>query len=99
MNAQLTALPDIAPDITACPEDISVVAKFGESFAEVTWEEPQPLLDDVFLVYQSHVPGDIPIGRTNVTYTFRSLTGVDTSCTFRIDVLIGKQRERANVLL
>ncbi|XP_070567259.1 hyalin-like [Ptychodera flava] len=77
---------DDTPTIV-CPENIVTSTDPGAATALVTWSSSAIDLETNETVVYSHVNGsDFNIGRTNVSFTFTTLSGTDIICYFTVTV-------------
>jgi gliding motility-associated-like protein len=85
-----------APEVIACPSDISVYANDQEE-AIVTWKDPEgSVLCGGLVVTKSHEPGStFFIGTTSVVYDFKDGSGNTSTCTF--NVLVLEQEAQLNI--
>jgi len=82
------------PLISDCPGDVTVVAPFGETSAEVDWDAPtaEDLGSGIQTFTSTHHPGDtFEVGTTEVIYTALDNAGNVATCSF--DVTVGTIEE------
>ncbi|XP_041369837.1 deleted in malignant brain tumors 1 protein-like [Gigantopelta aegis] len=81
-----------APTLT-CPQDISVTAPRGQSLATITWNNPQPVDNTgqkVTIVQNMRSPANLAEGQYGVTITATDVSGLITTCSFKITVKVLK---------
>ncbi|SFT63392.1 gliding motility-associated C-terminal domain-containing protein [Lishizhenia tianjinensis] len=78
-----------APQISACPGNITVNADSTICGAEVTWVLPVALDNCAGVTLTSNYnSGDVfPVGTTTVTYTATDVTGLTATCSFNVTVV------------
>ncbi|KAJ8036101.1 Hyalin [Holothuria leucospilota] len=77
------------PEINDCPLQVTEVVELGTAFLPVNWTVPYAIdiSNNVTLVSYTHTPGDLFfIGKTDVTYLFKDISGNEADCTFQVIV-------------
>ena len=80
------------PSIVDCPSDILIKIE-GELSTPVLWKEPsaKDTSDNVTLLVKTHRPGQrFGIGSNFVTYIFADPSNNMASCTFTVEVSLGR---------
>ena len=89
-----SSVPDtLAPVISNCPDDITVVAPVGETTVAVFWDPPTAVDDSGIYpaIFASSNPGDVfRRGDMEVIYLFLDGTFNRATCRFIVTVTIGK---------
>ncbi|TNF32447.1 MAG: HYR domain-containing protein, partial [Bacteroidetes bacterium] len=86
--AVLTIVDTVAPAITGCPADITVVPESSDCSPMVVWTEPAAADNCSATMSSNFTSGDdFPVGSTTVTYTAIDPSGNTTTCTFIVTVV------------
>ena len=83
----------VPPFIVGCPADITVTSPAGQMMAVVTWTPPSAVDDSgvIAAMFNNFNPGDVfPLGTNEVIYTWVDPSGNVASCTFSVNVVLGK---------
>ena len=87
--------PDTRPPvITGCPDNIMVIAAFGETSAAVSWIPPTAVDNSGVAprIFNNFNPGDVfPQGNTEVLYAFVDEALNSETCRFMVTVTAGEE--------